>query len=159
MKCTFSYCIRLLPHDSALGPSRWWEWGVSRPYCLSHETIEATEVEWRWQWSAEDLLLNCEQLLLSARAGSDLLHSRWALSCSWVPMQCMLLLYTTGHYLVWVASTTVLLTQQLYRNVKYSFFSTWEMLFVITWMHSYLSVLLWDDVNSDFSIRKSYLNW
>ena len=184
MKCTFSCCIRLLPHDSvdsALAPSRWWEWGVSRPYCVSLETTGAAGVESRWQWSAEDLFLNCEQLLLAGRAASELWHTRWALSCSWVPIQCMFLLYTSGHYHLWVASTAVLLTQQLhrnvtysfdvlniwqmsltqhiYRNVRYSFFSTWEMLFVIAWMHSYLSVLLWNDMNSDFSPGKSYLNW
>ena len=47
-------------------------------------------------------------------------------------MQCMLLLYTSGHYLVWVASTYgsfALLTQLIERNVLYSFLLSPNLMF------------------------------
>ena len=44
-------------------------------------------------------------------------------------------------------------------SVQACYCSTWEMLFVIAWRHPYLSILIWDAVNGDFRVRKSYFNW
>ena len=46
-----------------------------------------------------------------------------------------------------------------YLQCKPTTFSTWEMPFFITWMHPYLSILIWVAANSDFRIRKCYFNW
>ena len=78
-----------------LGPKRWWEWGIKGLQCCSPEE---TEADCWWHWSTEEVFLNCDQVLFFGRAGGAVWHTRWALCCSWVPMQCMLPLYTSGYY-------------------------------------------------------------
>ena len=46
-----------------------------------------------------------------------------------------------------------------YLQCKPTTFSTWEMPFFITWMHPYLSILIWVAAYSDLRIRKCYFNW